>query len=86
MAAMIVIEGEQGFKVESAAATIVALRMAGFQRFYTANGSEQFTLAGKPKVTVSYLNARPMPAYQSEALGLSTSFECPVLGCEEDHR
>jgi hypothetical protein len=83
---MILIEGEQGFKVESAASTVIALRMAGFQRSYSANGSEQFTLAGKPKVTISYLNARPMPAYQSEAAGFSTAFECPVLGCEGDHR
>lgn len=86
MAAMIVIEGQQGFKVESAASTMIALRMAGFEKSYTANGSQRWTAAGKPQVLIHELNVRPGRAYTSEASGFSTAFECPVIGCDRDHR
>jgi hypothetical protein len=84
-AAMIMIEGQQGFKVESAASTVIALRMSGFIRSYGADGSERYSKDGSPLVTIAYLNQRPIRAYQSEALGLATTYECPVLGCEEHH-
>jgi len=86
MAAMIVIEGQQGFKVESAASTVIALRMSGFIRSYGADGSERFAKDGSPLVTIKQLGAVQIPAYRSEALGLSTAPECPVIGCDENHR
>lgn len=85
MTAMILIEGQQGFKVESAASTVVALRMSGFVRSYGADGSEYFSKDGSPTVKITALGQRPMRAYESEAQGFSTTYECPVLGCEERH-
>lgn len=56
MAVMIVIEGQQGFKAESKAATVIALRMGGFVQSHTASNSERWTKEGKPAVTISTLN------------------------------
>lgn len=56
MAVMIMIEGQQGFKTESKAATVIALRMGGFVQTQTLSNSEQWTKEGKPSVTISNLN------------------------------
>lgn len=56
MAVMIAIEGQQGFKAESKAATVIALRMGGFVQSMIASNSEQWTKDGKPAVTISNLN------------------------------
>jgi hypothetical protein len=72
-AAMILIDGQQGFKVESAASTVIALRMGGFVRTDKRANSERWTKDGKPSVTISNLN--PM----------RTADDCPVIGCNETH-
>lgn len=76
MAAIIAIEGQQPFRVESAASSIVALRMAGFIRSYRADGSEVFSLEGKPTVVISGLNRRPVPAAHTEVCAYDCGEEC----------
>jgi len=74
MAAMIVIEGQQGFKVESKAATVIALRMGGFVRSQTMSNSERWTKEGKPSVTISDLSPMRTPEH---ADWCSLLIECP---------
>lgn len=59
MAVMISIAGEQPFKTESAAATIVALRMVGFEKTERQMGVSLWTKEGKPVVTISPLTVAP---------------------------
>lgn len=74
MAAMIVIEGQQGFKVESVASTVIALRMGGFVKEWSGTNSERWAMEGKPSVTISDLS----PMRKAEHADWCALFiECP---------